>query len=542
MELLAYSHVRPVGRIVAAGRRLSLRLVLASTSVLRAGGVSLATNPEEPDELDIRLGLDGAHDGSVACTASHGRWRFAVGNVPFDVEPGRPVFVAATDWSRAMIEVARDGRAEWLAPPRIFPHAYLATERSMEALSLSPARIDLDLQQARLRTVWRCERALRPRELLGRVVVLTDLAETPLPVAEIQRRTGHLAAESALFRSVAENVEVTEGDDRTGTLAFDVPSEAAALPFQAQVPASPISAPSVPPVPPTPAPPVDRLTLGQRLAHQPGTGATPPTEVASREPDEPAATRPAAAPRVLWAERDVARRVRMHSGLRELWPRVRRAELADASGAPSIEVQERVQRELGQLLRDARPTSLATLAADASRVDDAGAHLAVVCGWLTPDLDEVATLRAVVAASAGVRREHTAVEEAAKRAEVLLASGGLDDLPSLARDAGRGVLDALRDVRADLAETVRAAAEAGLVRGRKYARRELDGETFVRATLQEVGVPARTVAYLRVAGAEKLPLLRRVAVVVLVSSGPAMEEGDPGPVAWIHALGRDTRA
>lgn len=539
MELLAYSHVRPAGRVVAQGGRLSLRLALSTTSVLRTGGASLATNPEAPDELDAQLCLDGAPaDGSVACTASQGRWRFAVGNVPFDVEPARPAFVAPADWSRAMIEVAREGHAEWLAPPRIFPQAYLVTERSVDALPLVLARIDLDQHRGRLRSVWRSERVLHPRDVLGRVVVITDLSEGPLPASELQRRTGRFAGEAVVFRASAESIDERGDEERTGTLAFDGPRESEALPFAARPEVS-TSHPSPPPVAPSVPPPaaavVDRLTLGQRLAHRSSGSVGHPSSGEPNDAPLEVETLPRATPRVLWAAPDIARRVRMQPHLRELWPRVRRAEVADDPAA-----EERKLRELGLLLRDAPPTAPSRVALEEIDADPArGAALVAVRGWLTPELDEVAMLRALVAASVAVRREHAPIEESAGRAELMLAGGGLDDLPMLARDAGRRLLGTLRDVRPELEESVRAAAIAGLVRGRKYARRMLDGETFVRAIVTEDGEPRQAVAYLHESGAEKLPLMRRVAAVMLVTAGPPMEDGDAGPTLWIHALGRD---
>ena len=138
-----------------------------------------------------------------------------------------------------------------------------------------------------------------------------------------------------------------------------------------------------------------------------------------------------------------------------------------------------------------------------------------------------------------MRRQHPPVEEAAAQAELLLGGGRIDDVPSLAAEGSRRLLDALRGIRPDLAESVRTAALAGLVRGRKYAKRDLNGGAFVRAWLTSGPETEPSVAYLRADAAEKLPLLRRMPAALLVTVSPAMEEGDRGPSFWIHVLARD---
>lgn len=544
MELLSFAHARLAAAILGSGTLLTLRVVLSTTSLLSSEGTTVATDPEEPDDYDRRTWLLSPSDGAneVVCTSAGDPWRFAMGAMQYEVEATRPAWVPAAGWARAMIETAKRGHGEWLASPRSRPFAFLVSDRSTEAITLSLARVHYDKQRARLRTVWRAERPITARDLDARVAAVIERTEQQPPLADLERRTKSFSRDMVLYRTIADDVETLEGGGERqdtvslpGAVAVIAPS---ALPFQHAPSSTRLVAAEAPPstresaLPPTPFY-EERLSLGQRLAGPVSPSRLPP-------PPEPAPPVTAAQPSeaagslvVSWAADDAVKRMRRQRDLRELLPRVRRAEGVDGEGS-----DERTRRELARTLERAQAGDPSAVTLELASDEEEGPYgkLLVLRGQLAPEYDEIATLRATVGAVVTVRRGSPKVEEAAAAAEQLLEAGTLEEAPGVARDAANRILDSVRQAREDAVATVRDTALASLVRGRKYATRPLEGETYVRAAFEGV------VTYLPAGAAEKLPLLRSMAAVVVASAGAAMEEGDPSPVLWVHVLARDIRA
>lgn len=694
MEILAFNHVRAAAVIIGSGTRLTLRVVVSATCMLAGGRTSLATDPEDPDAMDQAWLLEAVTRGptskEVACTAGAVPWHFAVGSNTVEVSEEQPGSIAASSWTRAMVETAVRGNGEWLASPRVRAHAFMWTTRGGEAMTLTHSRAHFDRPRGRLRLCWRGERPVTAHQLQSRLIVIADRADEPPPPQEVERRTDYFRTDLVLWRGETEDVEGESQPTEPGdmTLPVHTAPQMSPLPFFekkqsapppdadkdrrderpgfAQAPATmsasvllqepedpetpsapPLAAPSrapsnnpepaakrpaptppnpppVPPPPPAPIPSAASATqsapsplpslpkpavappasptepkpvvpskvvppqtpasapqsVGQILAQKPSTppprittspSSAPPSATTLRGSPDPsragkdrfdapssglgvvlsssnaaadaqtradsnakqAVTTKAGSIELLWHHDDALDQLRRSIELRALLPKPRREEDED----------ERLQRRDILTVMEQGTTSEPRQITFQRSTDATRSRLVLARGFIEPELDEIAMLRAVAAASTPLRKLHARIDEAVAEAFRVLDEDHVEDAPAVAAQETSRLLETIQSVsREDLVSGVRSSATGTLVRARKYAFRELEGERVVRARLHDSASAPSTfhlTLYLPEDAAKHLPLFRLVPAVVLATVKPPLEEHEDLHALWSLALARD---
>lgn len=236
---------------------------------------------------------------------------------------------------------------------------------------------------------------------------------------------------------------------------------------------------------------------------------------------------------LLWHHEDAVDQIRRSTELRTLLPKLRREEDQD----------ERLdRRDITAVLEQGTAIEPRQISFQRGS-DPTRSQLVIARGFIEPELDEIALLRATAAASTPLRKLHARIDEAVADAFRLLDEGHVEDAPLVAVQETSRLLETIQSVsREDLVSTVRSSAIGTLVRSRKYAFRELQAERVVRARLHEgTSLPSsfHLTLYLPEEGAKHLPLFRFVPALVLASVKPPLEEHEDLAALWSVALARD---
>ena len=165
--------------------------------------------------------------------------------------------------------------------------------------------------------------------------------------------------------------------------------------------------------------------------------------------------------------------------------------------------------------------------------------LVLLAGELELRFDEVAAMKALILAATPLARVdaplQAALDFAAEMARTPLQSAPevAEGLATSLRHAWAGANRSLPPEHLD-AQTARA-----LLAARAYQRRDLFGETWVRALLTPTGAPTPLPAYLPEEAARRLPLFARFAVRAIAEVLPQQDQSEDAPVALrVLALAR----
>lgn len=166
-------------------------------------------------------------------------------------------------------------------------------------------------------------------------------------------------------------------------------------------------------------------------------------------------------------------------------------------------------------------------------------ELGLFAGELELPFDELSTVRALIDAAAPLARTdaHLAhlLEHAAAMAETPLSHA-----PEVAAALGARIREAWAEANHTLpGEHLSALAGRVLLAERRYQKRDLFGETWVRALFTPSGTAAVVPAYLPEAAARRLPLFNRFTARLLAEVVPQQDQAEESAVALrVAAVGR----
>jgi hypothetical protein len=364
----------------------------------------------------------------------------------------------------------------------------------------------------------------------------------------------------------------TWSPDDTGTMSVMDVMAHIPVPFRGQgAPASPPVAEPPPPPPPVAAlpPPVAAPPQPSFIAQQAPTFAaaaapsfvTPPSFVpradvpstgyagvleasnaaTSGAPEEPA--RAEAAPAVSFAARSLIELI-WFDPIRAPFLARQSPAWAEHLGAPvdlppddprAPEEWAKLDRaDVAAVLSKAQPTGDVQGAVSDSASEDGllDAPVLMAAGELELSFDEVETLKVVLAAATPLAGADKKLKETVDLAAEVQKSpfGGLPDVAAgwTARIREAWTKAANRTLPADYLDTH---AKHLLLEQRKYVRRDLCNETWLRAQLSMPGAPAPVPLYLPEAIAKWLPLFNRFPARVLAEAVPQQDQFETQPVA-----------
>ena len=463
--------------------------------------------------------------------------------------------------------------------PRAWPRAFADRGGGLEEVSLTCDTLWIDTDRAVCTLAWRGHLGLHGPGDEGRVSVLLD-RRPALSWAEIQRQCG-----SRSQHPLDDAGTAVDGYEphREGTLEYVVkrrePSRSdGALPFVSNAGSEPLPAPrpaasTVPPgssrrcrrpppvlggetiapgalrlAPPPQPPPVMSAVLAAPAVLSTAKLVTavpiaPVPEPAVPQPSGDARERPAAARApgevidLIWFDPGTPDRVRIHLPWQELVARLRPVpDEPERDDDPLVDPPEVVDRgDVFGVITDADPTSLddldQCLAAATSPRGAFTPALALITGELELTFDEVKTLEATIAAvaplSAGPDKK---LKEAFDAAVEALAS----PFVQASGRANEVVAARLRDTFAQGSWSLPAGwldqqVERTLVEQRRYQKRSLLGETWIRALVGPRG--AAVPVYLPEALAGKLPLYARFPARLVVEVHLQQDQYETHPAA-----------
>ena len=445
--------------------------------------------------------------------------------------------------------------------PGLHPRAFVDVAGSpAHDLVMTADTLWIDTDRAICTLTWRGQVAVEDPDQDGRVVLVMEEAGQRLPWQVVATLAGgSLAAPSA--PSQAPSTPPRTRMPMT-TLPFRLaePSPLGQSPIAASVstPQSEGGDTDEPHVTPRAGGPPRTLQMMTPADYAPATPAWPArverpeitsvSSIPSAEARVPAPVTPSApALEMIWHATSLTGRLRRNSA----WARIL---TPSAKGTRTTMTMVSVSLpDSAEAAEHALETDVSTVLArgEPSAADlEAALFVSVAHGTLVPELglyagdldlpfDEVATIHALITAATPLARTDAYLGELLEHASAM-AKTPLQHAPDVAAQLAASLRDAW--ARADRSlppEHLDALAARALLASRAYQRRDVLGETWVRALFTPSGGEAAVPAYLPEAAARRLPLYARIHARALAEVVPQQDEREDQPVALrLLALGR----